>query len=92
MPLFEEFDQEVRSVDEIQYGKAVADKIQLSLKVREHVEQRHQAYFEEREAKLNDFLIARWNPGINGMETFISGDLRSDIAQEVTDELAKVWS
>ena len=90
MPL-EEPSWHTHSIDEIQYGKEIADKIQQSLQCEKKVGESHQTYFDEIERPISDFVIRRWSNDIDGVETFISGDLRPDIASELQEATAKIW-
>lgn len=90
MPL-EEPSWNTRSMDEIQYGKEIAGKIQQSLQCEKKVEENHQSYFDELKQPISKFVIRRWSSDIGGMETFTSGDLRSDIASELQEAIAKIW-
>ncbi|GAB3635958.1 hypothetical protein GCM10027422_15480 [Hymenobacter arcticus] len=91
MPL-EEPAYNIRSIDEIEYGKEIAGKIQLIRRCTEQVEQNHRDYFDEIKRPISNFIMHRRGKEFEGMETFVSGDLRPDIAQELIEVVKKVWA
>jgi hypothetical protein len=83
---------ETHSIDEMQYALEITTKIKATLACPEQIEQRHYRYFAEKKQPLAYFVKARWGNETNGMQVSISDELRPDIANELLEAIASVWT
>jgi hypothetical protein len=91
MPLSEP-NYETRNLTEVQYELELATKINATLACPKQVEQRHPAYFAALERPIAEFFQARWENNSRGMQISVSDELRADIANELLEAIAKVWT
>jgi hypothetical protein len=83
---------ETRSPTEAQYELELITKINATLAWPEQVAQRHPAYFAALERPIADFVQARWENDSRGMQISVSDELRADIANELLETIAQVWT
>lgn len=83
---------ETRSPTEAQYELELSTKINATLACPEQVEQRHSAYFAALERPIADFVQACWENDSRGMQISVSDELRADIANELLETIAQVWT